>query len=65
MEAAVLTEVAAGLSDKEIGERLSMTTGTVHTHLTRAIKKLGASGRLDAAERAIAAGLIQRPNPRS
>jgi ATP/maltotriose-dependent transcriptional regulator MalT len=42
-EVAVLA--AAGVSSKEIGERLDLATRTVDTHLGRVYRKLGISGR--------------------
>lgn len=44
-EREVLREVARGLADKAIGPRLGIASGTVHSHVKSAMKKLGASSR--------------------
>ncbi len=45
----VLTLVAHGYSDKEIGAKLKISERTVQTHLTRIIMKLNAKNRVNAA----------------
>lgn len=45
----VLTLVAQGYSDKEIGTKLKISERTVQTHLTRIILKLNAKNRVNAA----------------
>jgi DNA-binding CsgD family transcriptional regulator len=47
-ERRVLTLVAAGMSNAEIGHRLSISTSTVRKHLEHAYRKLGVTGRLGA-----------------
>jgi len=54
----VLTELAAGASNKEIGKRLHLAEGTVKNHVTSLLAKLGASDRTQAALRAHELGLI-------
>jgi DNA-binding NarL/FixJ family response regulator len=44
-EREVVTHVAAGLSNGEIGERLRMSPATAKTHVNRAMAKLGARDR--------------------
>ncbi|WP_017905807.1 response regulator [Pseudomonas asplenii] len=60
-ERQVLGLVADGLSNREIGERLGITTGTAKAHVERVIGKLGASDRTQAAVRGIALGLVTQP----
>lgn len=48
-EKEVLTLVALGYSDKEIGVRLKLTYGTVRTYVDRSIYKLNARNRTNAA----------------
>lgn len=48
-EKEVLTLVARGYSDKEIGVRLNLTYGTVRTYVDRSIYKLNARNRTNAA----------------
>jgi DNA-binding CsgD family transcriptional regulator len=50
-EAQVLELAIKGLANKEIAGLLGISTGTVRTHLERAYRKLGVSGRLEAAWR--------------
>lgn len=45
----VLTLVAEGMSDKEIGVELNISERTVQTHLTRILLKLQAKNRVNAA----------------
>jgi DNA-binding NarL/FixJ family response regulator len=44
-ERQVLRLVAAGLSDREIAERLAISAHTVHNHLTNIRRKTGLGGR--------------------
>lgn len=48
-EIEVLTLVARGFEDKEIGTELKISGRTVQTHLTRIMLKLNARNRTDAA----------------
>jgi DNA-binding CsgD family transcriptional regulator len=50
-EAQVLELAIKGLANKEIAGLLGISTGTVRTHLERAYRKLGVSGRVEAAWR--------------
>jgi DNA-binding CsgD family transcriptional regulator len=58
-EMAVLEQLAAGLSNKEIARRLSVSPNTVKTHLARLYDKLGATRRTDAVRRARELGLVR------
>ncbi|GAB6898068.1 response regulator [Kineosporia succinea] len=57
-ELEVLTLVGQALSNRQIASRLSITEGTVKRHMRNVFRKLGASSRLDAVNRGIAADLI-------
>ena len=48
-EVRVLTLVAEGYSDKEIGVKLKISERTVQSHMTRIILKLDAKNRVNAA----------------
>ncbi len=48
-ELRVLTLVAEGYSDKEIGVKLKISERTVQSHMTRIILKLDAKNRVNAA----------------
>ncbi len=56
-EAEVLGLIAAGLSNREIGERLVLSQATVKTHVNRIFAKIGARSRAQAVLYAIEAGL--------
>ena len=58
-EAAVLAELTAGLSNKEIARRLDVSPNTVKTHVARLYEKLGATRRTDAVRRARELGLVR------
>ena len=60
-ERQVLGLVATGMGNREIGEKLGITTGTAKTHVERVIGKLGAADRTQAAVRGIALGLVTQP----
>ncbi len=60
-ERQVLGLVAGGFSNREIGEKLGIATGTVKAHVERVIGKLGAADRTQAAVRGIAIGIIAQP----
>ncbi|MET0609867.1 MAG: response regulator transcription factor [Pseudomonas caspiana] len=61
-ERQVLGLVAGGFSNREIGEKLGIATGTVKAHVERVISKLDASDRTQAAVRGIALGLVAQPD---
>ena len=58
-EIAVLRQVAAGGSNKEIGDALNISEATVKIHLTHLFEKLGATSRTDAVAKAVERGLIR------
>lgn len=60
-EQAVLTLVAQGLTNRQIGERLYISTGTVKIHIEHIIGKLAVSDRTQAAVRAVQLGLLPPP----
>ena len=57
-ELAVLRELAAGRSNKEIAQRLAISPNTIKTHTARLFEKLGAKRRTDAINRARELGLL-------
>jgi DNA-binding CsgD family transcriptional regulator len=57
-ELEVLGLMAAGLSNREIAERLYVSENTVKTHSGRVLEKLNARRRTQAVQRAKEAGLI-------
>ncbi|MDM7830398.1 helix-turn-helix transcriptional regulator [Cellulomonas edaphi] len=59
-EAEVLTLVAQGLSNRQIGEKLFISGKTVSVHVSNLLAKLGASGRAEAVSIAHQRGLIGR-----
>jgi DNA-binding NarL/FixJ family response regulator len=58
VEQEMLRLVAQGLTNREIGARLRWSVGTVKKYLQRALEKLGASDRTQAAVEAIRRGLL-------
>ena len=60
-ERQVLGLVAGGFSNREIGEKLGITTDTAKAHVERVIGKLGAADRTQAAVRGMALGLVAQP----
>lgn len=57
-ELAVLHEIAAGCSTKEIATALGVSPNTVKTHVARLFEKLGAKRRVDAINRARELGIV-------
>jgi DNA-binding NarL/FixJ family response regulator len=55
-EAEILQLIAAGLSNKEIATRLTITEGTVKNHVHHALEKLHLTNRVQAAAYAIRHG---------
>ena len=53
----ILRLVAEGLTNKEIGTRLSITEGTVKNHVHNALQKLGMDNRIQAAAYIVRQGL--------
>jgi DNA-binding CsgD family transcriptional regulator len=70
-ELEVLTEIAAGLSNRAIATDLGIEYTTVRGHVQSLLAKLGASSRVDAVARAYRSGLVretesepsERPDP--
>lgn len=60
-EIEILQLVADGLSNKEIGCRLSITEGTVKNHVHNALEKLQLENRIQAAAYVVRQGLGHRP----
>ncbi len=57
-ELTVLHELAAGLSNKEIADRLHLSPHTVKTHVARLFEKLGAKRRTEAILKARELGIV-------
>lgn len=60
-EIEILQYVADGLSNKEIGTKLSITEGTVKNHVHNALEKLHLENRIQAAAYVVRQGLGHRP----
>jgi LuxR family maltose regulon positive regulatory protein len=60
-EREVLTLVAAGLSNREVAERLYISLSTVKSHTASIYGKLGVHSRTEAVARAHAWGILSRP----
>ena len=54
----ILTLIAEGLSNREIGERLFVAENTVKTHSSRLFEKMGVNRRVQAVRRGRELGLI-------
>jgi DNA-binding NarL/FixJ family response regulator len=58
-ELAVLRLLAAGNSNREIGDLLGISDGTVKIHLTHLFAKLGVTSRTEAIATALRRGLVR------
>ena len=56
----MLRQLAAGLTNREIGAALYMSPKTASVHVSRIFAKLGVSGRVEAAALAHRHGLIDQ-----
>ena len=56
-EEEILVQVAKGLGNREIGERLHISEGTVRTHVSNILAKIGASNRVEATLFALRQGI--------
>ena len=61
----VVALIAEGLTNAEIGQRLGVTPGTAANHVDAVLRRLRASGRVQAAVWAIAHGLVRVQVPRA
>lgn len=61
-ESEVLALLARGRSNRRIAEELSISEGTVRTHVSHILDKLGVANRVEAALHALRSGLAQ-PEP--
>jgi branched-chain amino acid transport system substrate-binding protein len=59
----VLTLIAGGLSNPEIGAQIDISVRTVMTHVERILAKLGQASRVGAAAMAVELGLLRLPVP--
>ena len=57
-EREVLQELAGGLNDKDIAQRLNISAETVHTHMVNILSKLGVESRLQALVFAVRHGAV-------
>jgi DNA-binding CsgD family transcriptional regulator len=57
-ELEVITLIAAGHPDAEIGATLGISASTAHFHALNALKKLGKPNRASAAAEAVRRGII-------
>ncbi len=63
-ESEILQLVAAGMSNKEIANELTITEGTVKNHVHNALEKLHLTNRVQAAAYAVRQGMTSQDNPR-
>jgi DNA-binding NarL/FixJ family response regulator len=59
-ELEILSQVAAGLGNKEIAHNLALSLSTVKFHVSNVMAKLGASSRTEAAAIAIQHGIVSK-----
>jgi len=64
-EMEVLQLIAAGKSNKEIGQFLGVTEGTVKVHVNHIFSKLGVDGRVAASMLAVQRGIVHVPGVRT
>jgi two-component system NarL family response regulator len=57
-ESQIVRSVAAGLRNAEVAQQLSISEGTVKTHLTNIFQKLGVRDRVELTHYALRAGLV-------
>jgi DNA-binding NarL/FixJ family response regulator len=62
-ETDVLALIAQGMSDQEIADPLHVTEGTVKTHVSRILAKLGLRDRIHAVIYAYQNGIAGTPTP--
>jgi DNA-binding NarL/FixJ family response regulator len=60
-EREVLTQIAAGLANKEIAQKLNISEFTVKRHVGQILDKMGVNDRAQAAVEAIRRGLLELP----
>jgi DNA-binding NarL/FixJ family response regulator len=60
-EQEILSLVADGLTNRQIGERLFITEKTASHHVSNILGKLGVAGRVEAAAEAVRLGVTTRP----
>ena len=61
----VVALIAEGLTNAEIARRLSITPGTSANHVEAALRRVGASGRVQVAMWAVAHGLVTVAPPQA
>lgn len=61
-ELQVLTMLVEGLHNREIGERLAISTRTVERHCDSLYTKLGATSRTEAVVKAISMRIVEAPD---